>query len=256
MKLDRFDQVARAFASVKVPRRGVFGLLLGAGSIGAAWRMLSAQPYCISEGGTCTLFVRCCEGFICSVGYMAPNVGVCTKGSAQNGLWFAFPGMLTPRPTATVRPTRRAGRNKRKNKRNRRRSSASSPTRTPAPTATPTPVPTATPPLSNLGVEVAIVLVCDETPEISRVRNTGTEKFTLESMMSSSGQSLTGLGVAIAPNGWFTVRTEAAGTSGQSSITFYPEPSIGAYADFTIRFAERIETHRGYCDGRASSLVP
>jgi hypothetical protein len=52
------------------------------------------------------------------------------------------------------------------------------------------------------------------------------------------------------------VKTEAAGTTGQSTIPFYPEPSIAAYADFTIRLAERIEVHRGYCDGRDSSLVP
>lgn len=47
---ERFDRVVKAFNEVRVPRRGVFGVLAGMGALFTAYRLMFAQPYCIPQG--------------------------------------------------------------------------------------------------------------------------------------------------------------------------------------------------------------
>ncbi|MFM9105321.1 MAG: hypothetical protein ACKOWF_01315 [Chloroflexota bacterium] len=265
---ERFDRIVRAWHEVRVPRRGVFGAIAAMGGLFTAYRLMFAQPYCIPVGGTCTMFMRCCEGAVCSVGYVNPNVGYCVAGTAGRGLWFAFPGMLTPAVTVTVRPTRGAGRRKRDNRRNRR----NQPTRTPTPTTTPkptrtpdptrTPVPTATPTLtptplpSAFGIEVELVLKCNEVPEKTQIRNVGSAQFTANLMtVPGSGQQPLALGFALNAGDNYTVRTEDPSVDGNSSLVYYPEPSAGRYADIAIGFDQRIAVYRGFCDGSPTELL-
>lgn len=257
---ERFDRVVKAFNEVRVPRRGVFGVLAGMGALFTAYRLMFAQPYCIPQGGSCTLFIRCCEGLICYVGYNNPNVGQCVTGTTVKGAWFAFPGMLTPMATGTVRPTRRAGRDKRNNRRNRRNKATKTPQPTKTPIPTETPIPTASPTLtptplpSDLGIEVQLTLDCAAIPETTEIKNMGQSEFTADLFaVPGSGQTALVLGVALGNGESYTVKTFSI--SGNSSSEYFPEPSDSRYADVTIQFGTRIAVYRGYCDGAATQLL-
>lgn len=281
---ERFDRVVKAFNEVRVPRRGVFGVLAGMGALFTAYRLMFAQPYCIPQGGSCTLFIRCCEGLICYVGYNNPNVGQCVTGTTVKGAWFAFPGMLTPMATGTVRPTRHARRksNKNHNNRNQNRkhadatstaqaeatstaqakgtSTAAAATSTAQVAGTQTAVAATeqarlTPPAGlQLNVEP---IDCDGQPERTRVTNNGSTTAELSKFESlENGKSVGFTSQSLKPNESIEILTYLPSPAlvdssltviNASSEEFFPGSGAGRGAEMQVIYRELIYRFQGYC---------
>jgi hypothetical protein len=132
----RIDGLSRLVARSITTRRGFAALV--AGFVGLAIpKLVASQQTCQPENAWCTLWLRCCDGFVCTMQLANPNLGVCLPGEDVNGAGFVFAG-ITPAASTSSSSANSSSDSPRK------RSQATA-TRTATTTANSTVTPTPTP---------------------------------------------------------------------------------------------------------------
>jgi hypothetical protein len=278
----RIDGLARLVAGAKTRRRRF--AVLAAGVLAVARHEVVASPAgCQPENAWCTMWLRCCEGFVCTLSRTSANLGTCLLGEDTLGTGFVFSdadvsraSMTAAQATATSTPTGGGKKQRKRDKRDRkqdrradRRSNNARPTSTPRPTPTPSPTPTPIPG-DDLGVEIK--LFCGRFPERMTVKNSGRRRFALKQVYPvgiKSGESLAFCFPA--DNGAYSLGKNAEVTYPEGQGLMFddgdvleagPDSNDGViltveYQLSEAPFAPQLHQFRGYCDGRqARSLGP
>jgi len=266
----RIDGLARWIAGAKTSRRRVAALVVGVVAL-ARGETVASPPVCQPENAWCTMWLRCCQGFICTMQVTSPNLGVCLPGEDVNGTGFVFAGVMparsgssssraapTPTPTPGGTSKKQRKRERKRERREERRESKPTPTSTPRPTPAPTPSPTPGP---SAPLSASIRLDCGPGLERIAVRNDGTEPFTLAGVNAVSSAVLPTLcydvtddpAYLLAPGKRLSLPTAGSGELWSPPVlSDRKKTSDGVIVTVEHPPTRTLHQFRGFCDGRAS----